>query len=382
MERIILHLDMDAFFASVEQSDNPDLKGKPVLIGQGNRGVISAASYEARVFGVHSAMPVLEAKRKCPDGIFLKGRMSRYKEVSKHVMEILCTFSPLVEQASIDEAYLDISGSQQLFGSPETLSILLKQAVKDATNLNCSVGVAPNKYLAKIVSDWRKPDGIYILEPEDVPEFMLHLPVKKIPGVGKKFQEELALYNIMYAGDILGYSSMWMEERFGKRGGDLFNRAKGIDNSPVKPNREMKSTSCENTFSEDISDKRELKKWLMNQSERVGTDLRRNNFLAKTISLKMKYSDFVSISRSHTLTDATNSTKLIYKITTKMLMGISLRKAVRLIGVGASNLQRENKQLTLFETQDQKENKLDNALDAIRKKHGKSVIKRGPSMEK
>ncbi|MBU1238343.1 DNA polymerase IV [Myxococcota bacterium] len=381
MERQILHLDMDAFYASVEQSDDPSLKGKPVIIGQGERGVVSAASYEARAFGVKSAIPVLTARKLCPGGIFLKGRMARYSEVSREIMDILQRYSPVVEQASIDEAYMDITGLQGLLGPPQAIARDLKAEILDTTGLNCSIGIAPCKYLAKIVSDWNKPDGLYILTPMDVPDFMMQLPIARMPGVGTKFQEELSSLGVRYAGDVLAHSGAWWEERCGKRGAFLHQHARGIDESPVTPNREAKSTSCENTFEEDVSDRHVLKRWLLAQAERIGAELREMGVEAKTITLKCKFSDFRQITRSHTLGEATCSTNTIYTTATRLLASVKLTKPLRLIGLGASNLSHSHRQLGLFESMAKQEGTLDRALDSLRKKHGKAIVRRGPALE-
>ncbi len=373
---------MDAFFASVEQVDDPSLAGKPVIIGQGNRGVVSAASYEARRFGVHSAMPVVQARQLCPQGIFLKGRMGRYREVSSKIMELLCGYSPLVEQASIDEAYMDLTGCTPLFGPPKELATSLKEEILRETGLTCSVGVAPNKYLAKILSDWQKPDGLFILTPHEIPEFMVALPVEKIPGVGAAFQKELRCCNILYAGDVLLYSASWMGKRFGKRGEALYHKAAGHDDTPVVANRTIKSTSAENTFNEDTRDRRLLKRWLMDQCERVGAELRRHGLVAKTVTLKVKFSDFTVVTRSHTLHEATCSTQTLFKTASKLLTLLKLKRPVRLIGVGASKLENPQTQLSLFAPKEERESRLDTALDLLRKRHGDAIVKRGPSLEK
>jgi len=381
MDRRILHVDMDAFYASVEQADDPSLKGRPVIIGQGARGVVSAASYEARTFGIHSAMPVMQARKLCPDGVFLKGRMSRYADVSREIMAILHRFSPVVEQASIDEAYLDITGCEALLGPPEAIARAIKTEILATTGLTCSIGVAPCKYLAKIVSDWRKPDGLTILTPEEVPEFMRQLPVARMPGVGTKFLEELVPLGIRTAGDILARPEGWWTDRFGKRGTALHRRARGIDDAEVHPEREAKSTSAENTFEEDISDRPTLKRWILRQAERVGAELRAMGCVARTVTLKCKFSDFQLITRSHTLKEPTSRTQVIYSEAVKLLGTVQLRKSLRLIGVGVSNLESSPRQLDLFDEGPKREARLDKALDALRAKHGRGIVQRGPALE-
>jgi len=272
---VILHLDMDAFFASVEQLDAPDLRGRPVIIGNSMRGVASAASYEARAFGVHSAMPIARARRLCPAGVFLPVRMSRYKEISVQVMSVLQDFSPVVEQASVDEAYLDISGTERLFGPPQDLARALKDRIKTEIGLTCSAGIAPVRFLAKIASDWDKPDGLTVVEPDRVQEFLSRVPVDKIPGIGKRAREELRLLQVNMVPDILNFSEAFWIDRFGKRGAVLYRKAQGIDPTPVRPRQPAKSCGAENTFSRDTVDLGELEQWLITQSERVGRELRK-----------------------------------------------------------------------------------------------------------
>lgn len=273
-ERTILHLDMDAFFTSVEQADDPGLRGKPVVIGQSLRGVASAASYEARKFGIRSAMPIVQARKLCPHAVFLPGRMSRYREVSKQIMDIIHDLCPLVEQASVDEAYADISGTRRIFGPPENLARRLKTEILSATDLTCSVGIAPNKFLAKIASDWNKPDGLTRIRPADAPAFVQALPLGKIPGVGKHFAEELRRMGVTTVPDVLARPKAYWAEALGKRGAFLHDRACGIDDSPVVPDSDPKSCSAENTLDRDTLDRTLLERQLLIQAERVGRELR------------------------------------------------------------------------------------------------------------
>ncbi len=376
----ILHLDMDAFFASVEQADNPELAGKPVIIGGRERGVVSTCSYEARKFGVHSAMPSAEARRLCPQGIFLRGRMHRYKEVSLQVMAILQDFSPLVEQASVDEAYLDVTGTERLFGPPEQLAAAIKEAIREQTGLTCSIGMAPVKFLAKIASDYRKPDGLFILEPKDIPEFLLTLPVAKIPGVGKRGLERLRELNIVYAADIQGFSREFWVEKCGKWGEVLHARGHGLGSDEIATEYEAKSESAENTFDKDTADRDQLCRWLLLQSERVGGNLRRMGSEGRTVTLKVKFSDFKQITRSKTLKTPTNNTERIFRTACQLLQALDLTKPVRLIGVGVSNFDTAPRQLSLFAGEsenDDKQARLDAALDGIRDKFGKDSLIRG-----
>ncbi len=381
MERCILHVDMDAFFASVEQLDNPELREKPVIIGRDPRGVVSAASYEARAFGVRSAMPVARARKLCPHGRFLPGRMHRYVELSRLVMAQLDAFSPLVEQASVDEAWLDITGSERLFGPPRALGMALKAKVLEATGLKCSVGIAPMKFLAKIASDMDKPDGLYIIEPDWVRPFLDELPVGKIPGVGGRTLESLRLLGVETAGDMLKQPDDFWERRLGKHGRDLLLRAKGLDDSPVRTGRERKSVGAENTFPRDIAGLEDLKKWLLLQSERVGASLRAKNKAGRTVTLKLKFSDFKQITRSRTLSEPTNVDEVIFDTARALLEARPPSKRVRLIGVSVSNFSGGETQCSLFDRNDGRDaerwERLDRAIDAIRGKYDRDAVKRG-----
>jgi DNA polymerase-4 len=374
---MILHLDMDAFFASVEQLDAPQLQGRPVIIGNSLRGVASAASYEARSFGVHSAMPIARARRLCPHGVFLPVRMSRYKEVSAQVMSVLQDFSPVVEQASVDEAYLDISGTERLFGPPRELARALKDRIRTEIGLTCSAGVAPVRFLAKIASDWDKPDGLTVVEPDRVQEFLARVPVDRIPGIGKRAREELRLLQVNMVPDILNFSESFWVERFGKRGAVLYRKAKGIDPVPVLPRQPAKSCSAENTFSKDTMDPEELKQWLITQSERVGRDLRRGGYKGRTITLKLKFADFTSLTRNTTLSRATDSTQVIIRHGIALLRKVDLNKKVRLIGIGVSGFDSGPTRGLLFPNQEQeKQDSLDAALDRIADKYGTDIVGR------
>ena len=375
----ILHLDMDAFFASVEQADNPELKGKPVIVGGEKRGVVSACSYEARTFGIHSAMPSATARRLCPHGVFLPGRMHRYAEISRQVMAILGAFSPLVEQASVDEAYLDITGCETLFGPPRDMALRIKTEIRAATALNCSIGIAPVKFLAKIASDYRKPDGLFILEPEDVPAFLLTLPVAKIPGVGKSTQAMLAQLGVTLTGDILRFPRDFWERRFGKTGLHLYGRAQGMGSTEIITSRDPKSDSAENTFPQDTRDTEQLHAWLLHQAERVGRSLRSSNLKGRTVTLKIKFADFRQITRSHTLAEPTNTTRTIFQTTRDLLAKTPLPQPVRLLGTAVSNFANPPRQLSLLDdlAEPQRQQHLDAALDEIQEKYGRESVVRG-----
>ncbi len=373
---------MDAFFAAVEQADNPELRGKPVIVGGGVRGVVSTASYEARKFGIHSAMPIFQAKKLCPHAIFLPVRMSRYKEVSCKVMEILGGISPLIEQVSIDEAFADISGTERLHGPQRDLALRVKDAVRAATSLTCSVGVAPNKFLAKITSDLKKPDGLTILEEEEVEVFLQSLPVRKIPGVGKRTEEELKKLGIVLVSDILKLPLPFWMKKFGKWGAVLFERAQGVDNSPVEPYSEPKSISAEETFRQDMDSIPGLEKILLSQAEEVGRDLRKEGFKGRTVTLKLKYSDFKTITRSRTLPEPFDSTELLFSTGRQLLGEVKLSGKVRLIGIGISNFSSGYKQMTMIsEKYESRDGRIDRALDRIHSKFCGDIIVRGRMLD-
>ncbi|WP_198012195.1 DNA polymerase IV [Desulfosarcina sp. BuS5] len=380
VKRNILHVDMDAFYASVERVDRPELAGKPVIVGGGgNRSVVSAASYEARDYGVHSAMPIFKARQLCPDGIYLPVRMQRYKQVSRQIMKILMRYSPLVEQASVDEAYLDITGTANLLGCPKTVAKKIKRNILKKTGLTCSVGIAPNKFLAKIASDLQKPSGLVIIAENEVQKFMRLLPAKKIPGVGAKTLNILQTYGIRTASDILNFSEKFWTDRFGKAGKDFFDHAGGIDHSPVLSGSEPKSFSAEKTFSHDVGDITELKKYLFDQVERVGRELRKRKYMGRTITLKIKFADFKIITRSRTLQVSTFTTGTIFETASSLLDELGINRKIRLVGVGVSNLTRGVRQLALFtDKKDEKQARLDQTIDRIRDAFGKEIIRRGP----
>ena len=373
---------MDAFYASVEQLDDPRLKNKCVIVGgTSNRGVVLAASYEARQFGVHSAMPIYQAKQKCPHGIFVPPRMGRYKEVSKKVMALLKNFSPLVEPVSIDEAYMDITGCQRLFGEPQEIAWEIKRKIKETVNLTCSVGVAPNKFLAKIASDMEKPDGLTLILPDKVPEFIDSLPVKKVPGVGKKMFRQLELLGLRTLGDVQRLPEKSLLKHLGKFGKRLRTLSSGNDHSPVTPQAPHKSISSERTLAADTRDVKLLKRYLLSQSGEVSKQLRKTGVRAKTITIKIKDENFKTVTRRTTIAIPTQSSKTIYKHAAQLMDDYKITKKIRLIGVGTSGFSSvtASVQMGLFdthaETRDDWE-KIDKALDSISKKFGKDVVGR------
>lgn len=385
---MILHIDMDAFYASVEQLDHPELRGKCVIVGgTTNRGVVSAASYAARKYGVHSAMPIFQAKQICPDGIFRRPRFERYKEVSGTVMSILKDFTPLVEPVSIDEAYMDISDCDKLHGSPAEIGASIKEIIKKTVDLTCSVGIAPIRFLAKIASDMDKPDGLTVILPEKVLAFIDALPIQKVPGVGKKTGIQFALLGIKTLGDVKNFPEKLIRDRFGKYGKRLLELAAGIDDTPVRPSSRHKSVSSEQTLSQDTRNRQLLDKYLLKHSEDVAKQLRKLDVRAKTITLKLKHADFKQATRSTTLTVPIQSSDKIFLEASRLLAGYPLKKQVRLIGVGVSGLVSTELpiQLSLFDETKKKDDhweKVDRTLDTITQKFGKNAIRRASLSKK
>ncbi len=381
MDRCIIHIDMDAFYASIEQRDNPSLKGKPVIVGGGaeKRGVVSAASYEARAYGVHSAMPTSQAKKLCPKGIFLPVRMDRYREVSNQIFEILQEYSPLVEPLSLDESFLDVTGCERLFGPAREMAKNIKKRILAETGLTASAGIAPNKFLAKIASDLKKPDGLVEVEPDRVHEFLSDLPISRLWGVGKATEEALKGMGILRVGQLAKFPTPEVEAKLGKFGMELMALARGEDNRPVVSEGQAKSISQEETFTPDLRDLESMKKVLLEQAEQVGWELRKQKLKGTTIHLKVRYPDFSLITRSATLPWATDQGMEIYQTAFQLLHRTeAIPKNARLLGVGVSNLRRleDPEQLSLFDSQRKKMERSMEAMDRIWEKFGPQAIKR------
>jgi DNA polymerase-4 len=376
----IIHLDMDAFYPSVEVLDNPALKGKPVIVGGSKeRGVVSSASYEARKFGVHSAQPIAKAKRLCPHGIFLPVRMSRYQEVSEQVFEIFHRFTPLVEPISIDEAFLDVTGSIRLFGQPENIAKKIKQVILTETGLTISAGVAPSKFVAKIASDIDKPDGLTVVHPDGVRNFLDPLPVKKMWGVGKVSQGLLSRLNIHTFRDLRQTPVKILEKKFGKHGVKIHQLAMGIDERDVIPDHDVKSIGHEQTFLQDIISLDTVQKELLALGNKVARRMRHKGLKGKTITLKVKYFDFVQITRSATLPKFTDDGSEIYSVACRLLEKTEVtKKPIRLLGLSLSHLSFlvTGTQLSLFDQDQssQKRNRLNIVLDSLCEKYGDESV--------
>jgi DNA polymerase-4 len=344
---------MDAFYASVEQRDFPEIRGKPVVVGGSpdGRGVVAAASYEARKFGIYSAMPMAKAVRRCPDLIIQRHRFDYYREVSQQIRAIFRSYTDLVEPLSLDEAFLDVSQTFEDHGSAQAIGKEIKERVKADTKLTCSVGVAPNKFIAKIASDFDKPDGLVVVRPEKVADFLVNLPVSKIWGVGKATAAKLHDHDVNSVGDLRRFELHQLINLFGKWGARLHDLARGIDERPVVSERESKSTSRETTFSSDIHDKKELMEILVKLADKVHEDLKKAKLSGKTIQIKVRYGDFTTITRSYTLKEPTNNDQIIQE-TSRLLLKYKVQldeRGVRLIGVGVSNFAGDSPQLELIQ---------------------------------
>ncbi|HET9344653.1 MAG TPA: DNA polymerase IV [Candidatus Limnocylindrales bacterium] len=377
-DRTILHVDLDAFFAAVEQRDRPELRGKPVIVGGGGpnqRGVVSAASYEARVFGVHSAMPLRTAGRLCPHGIFLPVDGRKYGKVSKEVLAILRRFTPLVEPISIDEAFMDVTGSRKLFGDGEAIARAVKAAVRDEVGLTISVGVARTKLVAKIASDLRKPDGLVVVAPGTEAEFLAPLPIGRLWGVGAKSAVALSEYGVRTIGDLAVLPEDLLERRFGKVGMYLGGRARGLDADPVGDREAAKSIGHEHTFDVDSSDPEVIERSLLGLSEGVAGRLRDSGVKASTVTVKIRDSSFRTITRQRTLNEPTDLTEPIFRTALDLARPEVRGKRIRLLGVTASGLG-ERDQLSLFASDDPRRRRAVEAEDRVRHRFGDRAITR------
>ncbi|MDQ1323695.1 MAG: polymerase [Chloroflexota bacterium] len=378
--RTILHVDLDAFFAAVEQRDRPELRGRPVIVGGSDptqRGVVSAASYEARAFGVHSAMPLRTAYRLCPQGVFLPVDGRRYQAASREVMAILRRFTPQVQPISIDEAFLDVTASRALFGDGETIARVIKRTVHDEVGLIASVGVAATKLVAKIGSDLRKPDGLVVVPPGEEAVFLAPLPISRLWGVGEKTAAVLREFGVQTIGDLAALQPDDLERRFGKHGAALIERAHGIDADPVATGDPAKSIGHEHTFGRDTADREVIERTLLGMADGVAWRLRAAGLKAATITLKLRDSSFATITRQVTLDVPGDLTEPIYEAALVLLRRELHGQRIRLVGVTASNF-RDREQLALFGAdEDPKRHQAAEAMDSIRRKYGERAVTRG-----
>ena len=380
---MILHVDMDAFYASVEERDDPSLVGKAVIVGgtAEGRGVVAAANYEARKFGVHSAMAAARAVRLCPHATFIRPRMERYAEVSRQVRSIFEAFTPLVEPLSLDEAFLDATGSEHLFGSSAEIGRQIKERIRADLHLIASVGVAPNKFLAKIASDLRKPDGFVVVQQDKVQEFLDPLPVGRIWGVGKVTGQVFGRLSIRTIGELRQLPRETLIHLFGSSGEHYWRLSHGLDERQVVPDREAKSISHETTFAEDIADREELHTWLMELVEQVARRVRRHELKGRTVELKVRFADFQTITRSATLAEPTNITQELLSAASELFLTKlpAGHKPVRLLGFGIKGFDDSGQsQRQLFGEPDRaRQRQIDVVADQISGKFGKSAIRRG-----
>lgn len=343
-QRKIIHIDMDAFFASVEQRDFPELRGKPVAVGGGGlRGVVAAASYEARKYGVHSAMPSVTAKRKCPDLIFVKHRFEVYREVSHQIRDIFLDYTPLVEPLSLDEAYLDVTENLKGIASATQIAEEIRQRIREVTQLTASAGVSYNKFLAKIASDQNKPDGLFVIKPSQGADFVAALPVKKFYGVGPATAAKMNRLGLYTGIDIRNQSLAFLQKHFGISGSYYYNVSRGICHRQVKPDRERKSVGGENTFFEDVSTLDGAWEQLLPILDKVWRHIERNSIKGRTVTLKVKYSDFTQITRSKTFAAAVADRDAMTRISRELLEGVfPVVKNIRLLGISLSSLSEDD----------------------------------------
>lgn len=386
LARRILHVDMDAFYASVEQRDNPDLQGKPVVVGGGtNRGVVAAASYEARRFGIRSAMPMAEAIRRCDHLVRVKPRMSHYKEASAHIFAIFREFTPLVEGLSLDEAFLDVTASIKLFGSPQNIAASIKQRVLEDTGLTASVGVAENKLVAKIASDLDKPDGLSSVMPDAYREKLDPLPVRVIPGIGRETLKRLAGIRIATLRDLRRADARDLEPIFGRFTQKMRDRASGIDHRPVVSGREEKSISAEETYDRDLSQQTDMNRELLRLTERTATRLRRAALNAGTVQIKIRRADFTTYTRQRSISPPTNGTDQMYALAKELLttwLAANPGARIRLLGVAGSKLAAAE-QPDLFASDDTRNHSvIDETVDEIREKFGSLSVGRAKTLDR
>ena len=382
--RSILHVDMDAFYASVEQRDNPELRNKPLAVGgTGNRGVVAAASYEARQYGIHSAMPMREALRRCPDLLRVRPRMAHYQAVSKQIFEIFRSFTPLVEGLSLDEAFLDVTASVSLFGEPVDIAHSIKRQVRETTGLTASVGVAENKLVAKIASDIDKPDGLTVVYPSDYASRLDPLPVAVIPGIGRETLKRLAGASISTVRDLRTADTRVLEPIFGRFTQKTRDRAAGIDDRPVVAARQEKSISAEETYDTDLAHREDMERELLRLAEKTTARLRKAGLAAATVQVKIRQPDFTTVTRQRRVTPPTSGTDQVHAVACSLLqewLAANPAARVRLLGVGGSNLSRAG-QGDLF-ADVAAESGVDKTVDEIRSRFGTGALGRARTLGK
>jgi DNA polymerase-4 len=384
MNSTILHVDMDAFFAAVEQRDHPEFRGKPVIVGSDpkggkGRGIVATCSYEARKFGVHSAQPISQAWRCCPQGIYVRSDMEKYARASERIMSILLEFTDMVEQVSIDEAFLDVTGSRRLLGSGVEIARKIKARIVEDQRLTASVGVAANKFVAKVASDLRKPDGLVVVEPGKEEEFLAPLPIGRLWGVGVKTEALLAGLGLRCIGDVARLDRADLIRRLGKGGAHLWQLARGVDDRKVSPEEGFKSIGHETTFERDTDDRQLLHDTMLGLAEKVAQRLRANLARGRTVTVKFRDADLSTCTRRITLPRPADTIEKIFPVAWKLLQPLMReRKLVRLIGVYASNLVTEEEpgQLSLFDQTPEKDRRIAQAVDRITRRFGDGAVTR------
>ncbi|MFZ5515222.1 MAG: DNA polymerase IV [Candidatus Zhuqueibacterota bacterium] len=389
MQRVILHIDMDAFFAAIEELDNPAIRGKPVVVGADpksgkGRGVVSTCNYEARKYGIHSAMPISHAYKRCPFAVFVPPRGRRYSEISGKIFRIFYDFTPRVEPISVDEAFLDVSGCIRLLGSPRSIALAIKKRIFEELHLTASVGIAPNKFIAKIASDLKKPDGLVEVLPDEILTFLWPLPISKMWGVGKKSETRLHALGIHTIGDLARLNQDAAVKKLGKAGLHFWSLAHGIDDRDVEAYAGAKSVSLENTFEEDVADEAVLRQTISSLSDNVSRILRKKNYKGKTITLKIRLEDFSTFTRAHSYHECIDSSKIICQTCLDLFDAFErMGKKVRLLGVAVSNLNSlPGEQLGFFQAEDQSGQKIDHVIDLIQSKFGPDLIKKASLLDK
>lgn len=386
--RIVAHADMDAFYAAIEQLDNPELRGKPILVGPNSaRGVVLTASYEARPFGVGSAMPMARARRMCPQAVIVPPRFARYREVSATIMRVFADFSPDVEALSLDEAFLDMTGSERIFGPPRAIGMKLKEAVHAATGLTVSVGMSGTKYVAKVASGHQKPDGLTLVPPEQAKDWLAPLPVSCLWGVGKKTEPRLHRLGLRTIGDVAAADPAWLERELGRAGVHFFSLANAQDPRRVEGDRASKSVGSEVTLDRDIRIGDELRRHLRRSADEIGQRLRRKRYRAFGVRVKLKTADFQILTRQHRLTRSTDVADELYRIAVGLLDEFEHRGPFRLVGMAAYELveeeeTRETDQPDLFAASGGRRRKLETALDELTRRFGAGVLRRADDLHR
>ncbi len=383
--KVIAHADMDAYYAAIEQLDDPSLRGKPVLVGSPtNRGVVLTASYEARPFGVGSAMPMVKARRMCPDAVIARPRLGRYQEISKLIMGVFADFSPDVEAISLDEAFLDLSGCEQLLGEPPAIGRKLKETVREVTGgLTVSVGISATKYVAKVASAYQKPDGLTIVPPSEAQTWLAPLPVSRLWGVGPKTEKRLHALHLHTIRDVAAASPGWLEDKLGSAGRQFYALAHATDPRTVEGRRTSKSIGSERTLAENTTDKNEIRRFLRLSAEEIGRRLRRQNYVASGVRVKLKTNKFQILTRQHQRGHPTDVTDQLYADACMILDALQHAGPFRLVGLTAFDLVSADKapQLDLFgEGADKR--RLDVAVDELKQRFGSNILKRADDMSR